>query len=42
MKRTDILRGPGLAEYQGIEDFARRSCGMSAFWPEIEMWRIAR
>jgi len=32
----------GLADYQGIEDFARRLFGMRAFGPELEIWRIAR
>lgn len=32
----------GLADYQGIEDFARRLFGMSAFGPELEIWRIVR
>jgi hypothetical protein len=32
----------GLADYQGIEDFARRLFRMRAFGPEIEIWRITR
>jgi hypothetical protein len=32
----------GLADYQAIEDFARRLFTMSAFGPEIEIWRITR
>lgn len=32
----------GLADYQSIEKFAPRLFGMSAFGPEIEIWRIAR